>query len=299
MQECHNTRYVGHSGVRKTTDLIHRDFYWPTVQADVATYVATCEECQRNKPSILRPARLLQPLEVLGHRWERISMGFVTHLPKIKKGYDALFVMVDYVTKMMILRPTYNTMTAVDTARLFVDLVVRAHGLPKVIVLDRDTKFTSHFWKEVHRVMGTTLAMSLGFHPETDGQKERSNRSIEEMLRAFVGKRQNDWDERLGMVEFAYNNSLHGSSGYTPFYLCYGRHSVSPVNLLSQVEAKNEAADSFLKLLEEDVALAIRNLKRAQEKQKGYADRRRREQEFEVGDQVLLSTRNPPMQVVV
>ena len=115
------------------------------------------------------------------------------------------------------------------------------------------------------------------------------------MLRAFVGKRQNDWDERLGMVEFAYNNSIHGSSGFTPFYLCYGRHPVSPVNLLSQVESKNEAADSFLRQLEEDVALAIRNLKRAQEKQKDYADKRRRDLEFEVGDQVLLSTRNLPV----
>ena len=81
--------------------------------------------------------------------------------------------------------------------------------------------------------MGTTLAMSLGFHPQTDGQTERANRSIEEMLRAYVGKRQNDWDERLGMVEFAYNNSVHSSFGYTPFYLCYGRHPVSPINLVS------------------------------------------------------------------
>ena len=84
-------------------------------------------------------------------------------------------------------------------------------------------------------------------------------------MRAFVGKRQNDWDERLGMVEFAYNNSVHGSSGFTPFYLCYGRHPVSPVNLLSQVESKNEVADSFLRQLEVDVAQAISNLKRAQE----------------------------------
>ena len=82
-------------------------------------------------------------------------MDFVTHLPKTRKGYDALLVMVDYIAKMMILRPTYSVMTAVDTARFFVDSVVRAHGLPRAIVLDRDTKFTSHFWKEVHRVMGT------------------------------------------------------------------------------------------------------------------------------------------------
>ena len=173
-------------------------------------------------------------------------MDFITHLPKTRSGYDALLVMVDYVTKMMILRPTYSTATVVDTARLFVDAVVRAHGLPKVIVSDRDPRFTSHFWREVHRAMGTTLAMSSGFHPQTDGQMERANRSIEEMLRAYVGKRQNDWDERLGMVEFAYNNSVHSLSDYTPFYLCYGRYPISPVNLVSQVESRNEAANSCL-----------------------------------------------------
>ena len=100
------------------------------------------------------------------------------------------------------------------------------------------------------------------------------------MLRAYVGKRQNDWDERLGMVEFAYNNSVHSSSSFTPFYLCYGRHPVSPVNLLSQVESKNEVAYSFLRQLEKDVAQAIQNLKRALDKQKQYANRKRRELEL-------------------
>ena len=92
-------------------------------------------------------------------------MHFITHLPKTRSGYDVLLLMVDYVTKMMILRPTYSMATVVDIARLFIDAVVRAHGLPKVIVSDNDTKFTSHFRREVHRVMGTTLAMSSGFHP--------------------------------------------------------------------------------------------------------------------------------------
>ena len=224
-------------------------------------------------------------------------MDFVTHLPKTRAGYDRLLVIVDYVTKMMILRPTHSTAIVMDTARIFMDTVVQEHGLPRVIVSDRDTKFTSSFWREVYKVMGTTLAMSSGFHPQTDGQTERANRSIEEMLRAYVGKHQNDWDDRLGMIEFAYNNSIHSSSGFTPFYLCYGRHPVSPVNLLSQVKSKNEAADSFLHQLEEDLAQALENLNRAQEKQKKYADRKRRELELQVGDEVLLSTRNLPVQV--
>ena len=160
------------------------------------------------------------------------------------------------------------------------DTKVWAYGTPKVIVSDRDTRFTSHFWREVHRLMGTTLAMSLSFRPQTDDEIERVNGSIEEMLGAYVGKRQNDWDERLGMVEFAYNNFVHSSSGYTPFYLCYGRHLVSLVNLVSQMESRNEAANSFLRHLEEDVAQALQNLRRAQDRQKEYVDRRRRDVEF-------------------
>ena len=130
-------------------------------------------------------------------------MDFVMHLPKARAGYDGLLEIVGYVTKMMILRPTHSTAIAVDTVRIFMDAVVREHGLPRVIVSDRDTKFTSSFWREVCKVMGTTLAMSSGFHPHTDGQTERANRSIEEMLRAYVGKHHNDWDDRLGMIEFA------------------------------------------------------------------------------------------------
>ena len=101
------------------------------------------------------------------------------------------------------------------------------------------------------------------------------------------------------MIEFAYNNSIHSASGCSPFYLYYVRHPVSPVNMLSQVESKNEAANSFLRQLEEDVAQSLLNLKRAQERQKNYADKRRRELELQVGDEVLLSTRNLPVQVVV
>ena len=297
LNECHDSRYAGHLGMKKTEELVQRDFYWPTLHQDVTSYVRTCEECQRNKASNLRSAGLLQPLEIPSQRWERISMDFITHLPKTRSGFDSLLVMVDYLTKMMVLRPTHGTATAVDTAKIVMDAVVRVHGVPRVIVSDRDPKFTSNFWREICRSMGTSLAMSSGYHPQTDGQTERANRSIEEMLRAYVGKRQNDWDERLGMVEYAYNNAVHSSTGYTPFYLCYGRHPLSPVQLLSQVESKNAAADAFLRQLEEDVVHAMEQLGRAQEQQKKYADKRRRDVEFQVGDEVLLSTKTLPLVV--
>ena len=247
LRECQYTHYAGHMMVRKTADLIQRDYYWPAILQDVTTYVQKCEECQRNKPSNQRKAGLLQLLAVPAHRWERVNMDFVTHLPKTRQGYDAMLVIVDYLTKMMILRPTHSTVTGVHTAIIFVDAVIRIHGLPKVIVSNRDTRFTSRFWREVFKIKGKSLAMSSGFHPQTDGQTESANRSIKEMMRAYVGKRHNGWDERLGMVEFAYNNSVHSPSGFSPFYLCYGRHPVSPITQLVQAESKNEAADSFLR----------------------------------------------------
>ena len=124
VQECHDTRYARYLCMRKMEELISRDFCCPTVHADVITYVQTCEECQRNKPSNQRLAGLLQPLEVLGQCWERISMDFITHLPRTRVGYDSLMVIIDYMTKMVILRPTHSTSAAVDIAKIFMDTVV-------------------------------------------------------------------------------------------------------------------------------------------------------------------------------
>ena len=142
------------------------------------------------------------------------------------------------------------------------DAAPRVHGLLRGIVSDRDTKFTSNFWCEVFKIMGTTLMMSSRFHLQMDGQTERANRSIEEMLRAYVDKRQNDWDERLGMVEFVYNNVVHSSSGFILFIYVMD-HPVDPINMLVQRESKNEVADSSLGQLDEDMDQAIQNLRSA------------------------------------
>ena len=188
MSELHDAHCSGHLGIKRTSDLVKRDFYWPSLESDVTEFVRSCDACQCNKPSNQRSAGLLQPLEIPHNRWEKVNIDLITHLPKTRAGYDALLVMVDYGTKMVVLRPTKGTATAVDVAKIFVDSVVRVHGLPRIIVSDRDSKFTSHFWKEVFKNMGTTLAMSSGFHPQTDGQTERANRTIEEIMRAFVGR---------------------------------------------------------------------------------------------------------------
>ena len=180
-------------------------------------------------------------------------MDLITHLPKTRTGHDALLVVVYYGSKMVVSQPTIGTATAVDVAKIFVASVVNIHGLPRSIMSDRDSKFMSHFWKEMFRNMGTTLAMLLGFHPQTDGQTERASRAIEEIMRAYVGRRYNDWDKRLSMVEFVYNNVVHSSIGFTPFYLCYGRHPVNPANLLAGVDTRNVAAEDWMATLSKDL----------------------------------------------
>jgi len=117
---------------------------------------------------------------------------------------------------------TKSNATAPDIAGIFFNTVFRLYGMPSVIVSDRDTKFTSLFCKALFKCIGTKLAMSTAFHPETDGQTERNNRTLEQMLRNYVNYRQNDWDQHLAAAEFAYNNSKQASTGMTPFFLLTG-----------------------------------------------------------------------------
>jgi transposase InsO family protein len=142
---------------------------------DVRQYVKSCDSCQCIKASQQTPASLLQPLLIPSKAWEQVSMDFITHLPKTKAGYDAIAIFVDTFSKMVHFVPTKTTATAPETAQLFFDHVFKLHGMPKSIVSDRDAKFTSRFWQTLFKTLGTKLAMSTAFHPQTDGQTERTN----------------------------------------------------------------------------------------------------------------------------
>ena len=145
MHEHHDNIIAGHLGVDKTYENIARHFYWPKLIKDVKRYIKSCDTCQRNKPTNQNPAGLLQPLDIPTKRWERISMDFIVQLPTTRQGNDAIMVFTDYLTKRAIFQPTNTTVTAPEVAKIFFNSVFRYHGLPKVIVSDRDAKFTSHF----------------------------------------------------------------------------------------------------------------------------------------------------------
>jgi hypothetical protein len=231
---------------------------------------------------------LLQPLPVPDKKWSQVSMDLITQLPKSRSGFDAIFVVVDKLTKMVHFIPTTTNVNAPQLAHTFFKEVVRLHGLPSSIVSDRDARFTSKFWRALWQQFGTKLAMSTSFHPQTDGQTERANRSLEDMIRAYVNNRQNDWDIHLPALELATNNSKQVSTGYSPFYLNYGFHPQLPVNI--NTEDTNPSAKDFIEQLADDLETARKNLIEAQNRQAKYANQSRREVLFQVGDQVMLST---------
>jgi hypothetical protein len=300
ISECHDTPYAGHAGRGKTLHNVRKNFWWPGMARDVRRFVASCESCQRVKPLNRAPAGLLQPLPLPGDTWDSISMDLIVSLPQTAAGFTAIAVFVDRLSKMVHLAPCRDDTTAEQFADLFVHHVFRSHGLPAQIVSDRDPRFTSKFWRALMGRLGVTQALSSAFHPQTDGNTERVNRVLEDMLRHFVDPTQSNWDTLLPLIEFAINDSVHDSVGNTPFVLNYGKRPRLPLDLVLRgeespnVESKstNDTADDLAGSIQTVVADAKICLDAAQQRQKAYADRFRRDFTFAVGSEVLLSTKH-------
>ena len=293
--EAHNMPIAGHLGISKTYASIQWQFYWPNMLDDIQAFITTCNACQQNKSLNLKPAGLLHPLPIPQERWEQVSMDFVVELPPAASGSNAIFVVVDMLSKMAHFIPTKTTASAPDTAQLFFDHIFWLHGLPQVIVSDCNPKFTSHFWTSLFSLLGTKLAMSTAFHPQTDGQTERMNRTLEEMLQSYVSLQQNNWDMFLAPLEFAYNSSPSSSTHLSPFLVNYGFEPATPISLSSSQKAEPSTVPAVKKFLEDLTMLrdkAAKTIQQAQNSQKQYADKKQRDITFNEGDQVLLSSAN-------
>jgi hypothetical protein len=290
IHEHHDAVIAGHQGIERTYSTLQKYFYWPKMINDIRKYVNSCDACQRNKASQQLPIGLLQPLSIPTKRWTHVSMDFITQLPPTKEKHDAIVVFVDLFTKMVHFVPTTTNASAPNTAQLFFNNVFRLHGLPQVIISDRDSKFTSHFWKSLFNHLGTKLAMSTAFHPQTDGQTERANRTLEDMLRAFVNYQQNDWDQYLASAEFAYNNAPNASTGISPFKMNYGDDPLVPTALFQPPSDTVPAFSEFLTKMQNLSKIASDSLVLAKSRQEKYANTSRRSLEFKIGDQVLLSS---------
>ena len=290
LREMHDGLEGGHKGYQKTVELVTRRCWWRGVNADVRDYVLSCPECQRAKPEHRKPAGLLRPLEFPRDRWKHLSIDFITSLPTTAKGKDALMVVVDRMTKMVHLTSTTSTATAMDVARMFLRDVWRLHGVPRSVVSDRDTKFVSLFWKELMRLLGSRLRMSSAYHPQTDGQTEKTNDVVETTLRIFCEYRERTWDEFIPMVEFTINNSVSQATGFTPFYLANGYHPDSLIDLLyGKCETKLETLEQWTTRLQKEAEAAKAAVEYAQKRMLDTQNSSRRDEVFEPGDRVLLS----------
>lgn len=292
LHDHHDSPIAGHLGFDKTYDSLRKMFYWPQIAKDTRKYIDSCPECQRNKRPHQHPAGLLQPLDIPTERWSHVTMDFIVQLPKTKSGFDAITVFVDKLTKQAHFCASHTADTAPEVANIFFRNVFRLHGLPRVIISDRDPKFTGHFWKTLHSTLGTKLAMSTAFHPQTDGQTEQANRTLEEMLRAFVNYRQDNWDTYLPALEFAFNNTKNCSTGFTPFFLNTGAEPLIPASLLTPPKLDVPSVDSFLEQQSQALAIAKNIIFNSQLRQERNANKHRRHVEYKVGDKVFLDLKH-------
>ncbi|KAJ9521574.1 hypothetical protein QJQ45_008903 [Haematococcus lacustris] len=291
LEKCHDDAFAGHVGITKTKKLVSRHFYWPGWDKDVEDYVRHCDACQRNKPSCLLKAGKLQPLSVPGKRWEHVSMDMIVKLPTSgEERYDSILVFVDRLSKMVHLVPTHESIDNAKFARLFKKNVIRLHGKPSTVLSDRGAIFNSENWREICWLLGMRIAMSTAYHPESDGQTERVNRVVEEMLRAYISPAQSDWSEHLDMVEFAINNSWHESLQNTPFFLNYGEHPLTPAS--EGLPRSGPKAHSFVQGILQAIKKAKQCWAEAQQKMKAREDGRRRHVSYNPEQLIMLSTEN-------
>jgi hypothetical protein len=220
-------------------------------------------------------------------KWEEVGMDFITGLPRSNRGHDSIWVIVDRLTKVSHFLPVKTTDRGQNLAELYISRIVSLHGVPKRIVSDRGSQFTSRFWESLHRALGTNLSFSTAFHPQTGGQTERVNHILEDMLRACVLSYGAKWEDCLPFAEFSYNNSYQASLQMAPFEALYGRKCRTPLNW-SETRESQVFGPNIIKEAEEQVQLIRNRLKAAQSRQKSYADSPRRPISFQVGDFVYL-----------
>ncbi|GJR82171.1 putative reverse transcriptase domain-containing protein [Tanacetum coccineum] len=258
MHESHKSKYSIHPGSNKKYQDMKKLYWWPNMKSDIATY-----------------------------KWDNIIMDFVTKLPKSSQGYDTIWVIVDRLTKSAIFTPMRETDSMENLAKMYLKEVVTRHGIPVSIICDRDPRFASNFWRSLQKALGTSLDMSTAYHPQTDGQSERTIQTLEDMLRACVIDFGNGWVRHLPLVEFSYNNSYHASIKAAPFEALYGRKCRSPV-CWAEVGQVQLTGPEMVQETTEKVIQIKQRMQAARDRQKSYADLKRKPMEFQVGDRVML-----------
>nr|GEX25803.1 putative reverse transcriptase domain-containing protein [Tanacetum cinerariifolium] len=266
MHESHKSKYSIHPRLDKMYQDLKRQYWWPNVKAEIATYVSKCLTCAKVKIEYQKPSGLLVQPEIPQWKWENITMDFVTKLPKTATGQDTIWVIVDRLTKSAHFLPMKEDDTLEKLTRQYLKEVVLRHGVPVSIISDRDGRFTSHFWKSLNKALGTRLDMSTAYNPETDGQSERTIQTLEDIIKAAL------------------------------FEAFYGRKCRSPIYWAKVGDRQLDGPEIIHETTEKIVQIKSR-IQTARDRQKSYTDVRRKPLKFQVGDKVMLKV-SPWKQVI-
>ena len=294
--EYHSTKATGHQGQERTVTMLVHDFYWPSMQKMIKSFIAKCDKCQRNKGNTQATKLPQQPVELPHSPGEHISIDFV-ELPMSMRGNDYMLVVVDKFSKMVRLAPTTKTITSERTAELLLTLVLPIYGrLPSIIISDRDPRFTAQLYQQMWTAFGTTLRMTTAHRPQADGQTERVNRQLQEYLRSFVNAQGTDWDEptTITMLEFTLNSHTQTTTETSAFELNIGRRAVFPAIMKQPTNKVEEQIP-----LETRWRAALDAMHKAQEQmvQRNSPISSSKVLDkvvFNPGDEVLLNTKNYP-----
>jgi transposase InsO family protein len=297
LESYHDIASGGHLGVKRTLARISQGYYWDSMRRDVKAHVRTCAECQGAKARRHRPYGELGALPEPIEPWQEISLDFITDLPSAVgrngKRVDSILVIVDRFTKYALYIATTKRLTAEGFADLFMNHIFRSFGLPQGIVSDRGSLFTSKFWDTLCALLAVKRRLSTAYHPQTDGQTERQNQTLENYLRIYCNAQQDDWPSKLLLAEWTYNSSIHTATKSTPFRLLYGYNPRGPADVrLAPLSGRAKSALDRIKQLQEDRVETKQLLQRAHESSSKYYNRTRKDIAFREGEWVLLNTKN-------
>ena len=232
VREQHSLPAHGHQGVKRTFERMSRDYYFPGMRKAIETEIMECNECNKSKATHHAPYGLLKSPKVADKAWKSVAMDFIVKLPPSREPltnirYDAILVITCRNSKYGYFIPYKEGSTANDFAYAFLRTIIANHGLPEEIISDRDKLWTSKFWTTLMAQLGANHKLSTAYHPQTDGQTERLNQTLEAYLRMYVNYDQDNWVEKLPLAQFAYNSSISEPLGTSPFYANYGYDPVA------------------------------------------------------------------------
>ncbi|SJL04219.1 uncharacterized protein ARMOST_07580 [Armillaria ostoyae] len=292
ISRCHNHITAGHPGIEKTKELVLHDYWWPKLKKDIETYVRGCETCTRTKASTQARQAPLHPNEIPSEPWTHISVDMITGLIPCK-GLDAILVIVDRFSKVIIPVACKTTLSSEGWAKILRDEVYAKYGMPQTIISDRGPQFVSKFLTDLYKILDIKGNASTVFHPQMDGQTERVNQEIEKYLRVFINFRQTDWPEWLPLAAFQHNNRIHSATGKSPFFVNFGRDPRVMPDSHSHAPLRTPASETFkatMRLIHDETKTALE--KAAIQMKNQYDKKKKTAIEYQIGEKVWLDTTN-------